>query len=97
MAKEKCKCGNGHIPPAGCLHNCYKCCAGKGGIATNKSSSGSNGNLNRLRRGGFTNFDGDTSGSMSTMSVGAYALSMLSVGVLFFVIGYGYFKGKESA
>ena len=36
-------------------------------------------------------------GSNGSMSVGAYAISMLSVGVLFFVIGYGYYKGKESA
>jgi hypothetical protein len=32
-----------------------------------------------------------------TMSAGAYAISMLSVGLLFFVIGYGYYKGKDAA
>lgn len=32
-----------------------------------------------------------------TMPVSAYVLSMISVGLLFYVIGYGYCKGKESA
>jgi len=31
------------------------------------------------------------------MSSGSYAISMLSVGLLFFVIGYGYYKGKSAA
>lgn len=47
------------------------------------------------RRATYSNMNG--MGSNGSMSVGAYAISMLSVGVLFFVIGYGYYKGKESA
>jgi hypothetical protein len=50
-------------------------------------------NMGTRRR--YSNMSGtDSNGSMS---VGAYAVSLLSVGVLFFVIGYGYYKGKESA
>ncbi len=35
--------------------------------------------------------------NVSKMSVGNFVLSMVSVGVLFYVIGYGYYKGQESA
>ena len=31
-----CKCGNGHVPPKGCKHQCYKCCSGKGGVMISK-------------------------------------------------------------
>jgi len=31
------------------------------------------------------------------MGVGSYAISMLSVGLLFFVIGYSYYKGQDAA
>jgi|TARA_R100000908_G_C3755964_1_gene150573 hypothetical protein len=34
---------------------------------------------------------------MKTMPVSAYVLSMLSVGILFYVIGYGYCKGRDAA
>ena len=33
----------------------------------------------------------------ATMSAGAFAMSMISVGLLFFVIGYGYSKGRKAA
>ena len=97
MVKEKCKCGNGHTPPAGCLHNCYKCCAGKGGVLTSKSSSVSSGNLNRLRRGGFTNFEGVSVDDKNVNEIQKSILGLVSVGILFFVIGYSYSKGKEKA
>jgi|TARA_B100001094_G_scaffold275984_1_gene283871 hypothetical protein len=35
--------------------------------------------------------------NVSKMSVGNFVLSMVSVGLLFYVIGYGYYKGQESA
>ena len=36
-AAEKCRCANGHVPPDGCRYQCYKCCAGKGGVASKKN------------------------------------------------------------
>jgi hypothetical protein len=38
-AVEKCKCSNGHVPPESCKNNCYKCCAGKGGVASKKNEN----------------------------------------------------------
>ena len=36
--KPRCKCGNGHVPSDdGCRYNCYRCCAGKGGILEESS------------------------------------------------------------
>ena len=54
----------------------------------------------RKKKGtGFRRFDGNMmmKKDTSTMSVGAFVMSMVSVGVLFFVIGYGYSKGRKSA
>ena len=46
----------------------------------------------------FRNFEGGgmTSG-MDTKGIQSYILGLVSVGVLFFVIGYGYQAGKEKA
>ena len=73
------------VPPSG---TCEGAC--QGGV---KKPDARIGMGNRRRR--YSNMSGmDSNGSMS---VGEYAVSLLSVGVLFFVIGYGYYKGKESA
>lgn len=59
---------------------------------------------------GFRRFDGSMPSAMSTpcgckgkpsnsmsMSVPQYVMGLLSVGVLFYVIGFGYGKGKAAA
>ena len=38
-ADGACKCANGHTPPERCKNNCYKCCAGKGGVASKKNEA----------------------------------------------------------
>ena len=50
------------------------------------------------QKGVYNNFGGGgmTTG-ISTMSVAHYALGLASVGILFFVIGYGYAEGKKAA
>ena len=74
------------VPTGGCEGAC------QGGVRTPDNSVTE---ISSKRRTAFSNMSG--MGKNGSMSVGAYAISMLSVGVLFFVIGYGYFKGKESA
>ena len=76
------------VPTGGCEGAC------QGGVRTPDNPM-IRGERPRRRTTTYNNMSG--MGSNGSMSVGAYAISMLSVGVLFFVIGYGYYKGKESA
>jgi|TARA_R110001592_G_scaffold20489_15_gene83110 hypothetical protein len=49
---------------------------------------------------GFRNFQGggmSRGGEVSRMSVSQYVMGLVSVGVLFYVIGYSYAEGKKAA
>lgn len=50
----------------------------------------------RGQRVAFRNFGG-MNGNMNGKGIQSYILGLVSVGVLFFVIGYGYQAGKEKA
>ena len=53
---------------------------------------------NWQQKGVFRNMAGTNgSGNMSTMSVAQYAMGLVSVGILFYVIGYSYSEGKKAA
>ena len=76
------------VPSGGCEGAC------QGGVRTPDNSVAA---MSNRRRTSYSNMSGMGSSNVAKMSVGAFALSMVSVGVLFYVIGYGYYKGQESA